>query len=42
MKNKEKIYRKIREWEREVLIAPPQRAAKLTTKLNKWKMDIFD
>ena len=42
MKDKRKLYEKIRRWEREVLIASPRRAAKLTVKLNKWKGEVFD
>jgi hypothetical protein len=42
MKDKQKLYQKIRLYEREVLIASPSRAAKLATKLNKWKSKVFD
>jgi hypothetical protein len=42
MKNKEKLYRKIRLCEQELLVASPPRAAKLTVKLNKWKGEVFD
>ena len=42
MNDKKKLYEKIRVCEREVLIASPARAAKLTTKLNRWKSKLFD
>ena len=42
MKDKRKLYEKIRRCEREVLVASPRRAAKLTVKLNKWKGEVFD
>jgi hypothetical protein len=42
MKNKEKLYQKIRLCEQELLLATPVRAAKLVTKLNRWKGSVFD
>ena len=42
MDKKEKLYRKIRVCERELLVATPSRAAKLAVKLNKWKGKVFD
>ena len=42
MKNREKLYRKLRQCERELLTASPPRAAKLTVKINKWKGEVFD
>jgi hypothetical protein len=42
MKDKKKLYEKVRLYEREVLTASPTRAAKLATKLNKWKSKLFD
>ena len=42
MDKKEKLYQKIRLYEREMLVATPSRAAKLAVKLNKWKGNVFD
>jgi hypothetical protein len=42
MKNRKKLMDKIRRYEAELAYAPPSRAAKLTSKLVKWKADIFD
>jgi len=42
MKNRKKMYEKIRRCERELLIASPTRAAKLTAKITKWKAEVFD
>ena len=38
----EKMYKKLRQYEKEVLISPPRRAAKLTVKIVKWKAEVFD
>jgi hypothetical protein len=42
MEKREKLYQKLRQYEREVLTATPTRAAKLTVKITKWKGEIFD
>lgn len=42
MKNREKLYRKLRQYESELLTATPARAAKLTVKITKWKGEVFD
>lgn len=42
MKNRKKLMDKIRRCEAELAYAAPSRAAKLTSKLVKWKADIFD
>ena len=42
MKNREKIFKKIREWENELVYADPKRVAKLTQKIVKWKGQVFD
>ena len=42
MKNREKLYQKLRQCEREILTASPTEAAKLTIKIAKWKGDVFD
>lgn len=42
MKNREKLYQKLRESERELLTASPPLAAKLTVKITKWKGEVFD
>ena len=34
--------KKIREWEEELALADPVRAAKLTKKIVKWKGQVFD
>lgn len=42
MKSREKLYKKLRLCERELLTAAPARAAKLTVKITKWKGEVFD
>lgn len=42
MKNREKLYQKLRQCEREVLTASPTAAAKLAVKITKWKGEVFD
>jgi hypothetical protein len=42
MKDKKKLYEKMRRCEQELLSATPPRAAKLAAKINKWKGEVFD
>lgn len=42
MKDREKLWNKIKNSERELLSASPSRAAKLTVKIAKWKAQVFD
>lgn len=42
MNKQEKILKKIRQWETELISAKPSRAAKLTGKIVKWKGQVFD
>lgn len=42
MKRKEKILKKIRKAEAEIAFAPPQKAAKLTSKIVRLKATVFD
>ena len=42
MKNRKKLFKKLRKAEKELLVAPPKEAAKLTAKIVKWKGQVFD
>ena len=42
MKNREKLFKKIRKVESELLVASPSEAAKLAAKVVKWKGRLFD
>ena len=42
MKKREKLWKKIQITEKELLIAAPPKAARLTRKLVKWRGQVFD
>jgi hypothetical protein len=42
VKNRKRIFEKMRRAEAELAYAPPSRAASLTAKIVKWKAEIFD
>ncbi len=42
MNKKKKLWKKIQEYEKELLAASPDKAAKLTPKIVKWKGQVFD
>ena len=42
MEKGEKLWNKIKNAERKLLIATPEKAAKLTKKIVKWKGQVFD
>jgi hypothetical protein len=42
MKNRKKLFQKLRKAEKELLVASPKRAAFLTAKIVKWKGQVFD
>ena len=40
--DREKLFQKIRTWERELIYASPTRAGKLASKIVKYKAQVFD
>lgn len=42
MKNRKKLFKKLREAEKELLVASPKKAASLAVKIVKWKGQVFD
>lgn len=42
MDKREKLFKKIRRFEAEIAYAKPSRVAKLTSKIVKWKAQVFD